>query len=46
MQATNEKKNTTSKMLASGKGIKIGMIAGGTIVAGVMIAYYLRKRNS
>jgi hypothetical protein len=56
MQASTEKKadvaipadGKTDKtmMSASGRVIKVGMIAGGAIAAGIVIAYYLRKRNS
>jgi hypothetical protein len=57
MQASTQKKEYVTipadgktekimKMSAQGRAIKVGMIAGGAIAAGIVIAYYLRKRSS
>lgn len=56
MQASTEKKahvaipangkTEKTNMPAPGKVIKVGMIAGGAIAAGIVIAYYFRKRGS
>lgn len=56
MQASTEKKahvaipanrkTEKTEMSAPSKVIKVGMIAGGAIAAGIVIAYYFRKRNS
>lgn len=57
MQASTEKKayvaippngKTESTMTrpSTGAMIKVGMIAGGALAAGIAIAYYFRKRSS
>ena len=56
MQASTQKKANVAipangktektKMSAPGKAVKVGMIAGGAIAAGIVIAYYIRKSSS
>ena len=41
---TNGKTERT-KMAATGKVIKVGVIAGAAIIAGILIAYYFNKRS-